>query len=142
MRTINAFLIVQLMTGRYNIRNYLNFGTLVRTETTFGHLFRNAGYATGICGKWQLGREVDSPQHFGFEESCLWQHTRRPRRYANPESTLDQFEDARPRDLDQQVEESTDQRKPAGRKKKKAECRCSRRYDQSGRRSRADAGAA
>ncbi len=75
---------VQLMTGRYNVRNYLNFGTLVRTETTFGHLFRNAGYTTGICGKWQLGREVDAPQHFGFEESCLWQHTRRPPRYANP----------------------------------------------------------
>ncbi len=75
---------VQLMTGKYNIRNYLKFGTLVRTETTFGHLFRNAGYRTGICGKWQLGREADSPQHFGFEESCLWQQTRRPPRYANP----------------------------------------------------------
>jgi arylsulfatase A len=75
---------VQLMTGRYNVRNYINFGTLLRTETTFGQLFKNAGYKTGICGKWQLGREVDSPQHFGFEESCLWQQTRRPPRYANP----------------------------------------------------------
>ncbi len=75
---------VQLMTGRYNIRNYLNFGTLVRTETTFGHLMKKAGYATGICGKWQLGHEADSPQHFGFDESCLWQQTRRPPRYANP----------------------------------------------------------
>jgi arylsulfatase A len=75
---------VQLMTGRYNVRNYLNFGTLVRTETTFGHLLKKAGYATGICGKWQLGREKDSPQHFGFDESYLWQHTRRPPRYANP----------------------------------------------------------
>jgi arylsulfatase A len=75
---------VQLMTGRYNVRNYLNFGTLVRTETTFAHLLKKAGYATGVCGKWQLGREQDSPQHFGFEESYLWQHTRRPPRYANP----------------------------------------------------------
>lgn len=75
---------VQLMTGRYNVRNYLNFGTLVRTETTFAHLLKNAGYATGICGKWQLGREVDAPRHFGFDESYLWQHTRRPPRYANP----------------------------------------------------------
>lgn len=74
----------QLMTGRYNIRNYINFGTLLRTETTFGHLLQKAGYATGICGKWQLGREQDSPQHFGFTESCLWQQTRRPPRYANP----------------------------------------------------------
>ena len=75
---------VQLMTGLYNVRNYLNFGTLVRTETTFGHVFQKAGFKTGICGKWQLGGEVDSPQHFGFAESCLWQHTRRPPRYANP----------------------------------------------------------
>lgn len=75
---------VQLMTGKYNIRNYLKFGTLPRTEITFGQLFQQAGYATGICGKWQLGHEVDSPQHFGFQESCLWQQTRRPPRYANP----------------------------------------------------------
>lgn len=75
---------VQLMTGRYNVRNYLNFGTLMRTETTFAHLLKKAGYATGICGKWQLGHEKDSPQHFGFAESLLWQQTRRPPRYANP----------------------------------------------------------
>jgi len=75
---------VQLMTGRYNIRNYLDFGTLIRTETTFGQLFKKAGYATGICGKWQLGREADAPQHFGFDEALLWQHTRLTPRYANP----------------------------------------------------------
>jgi arylsulfatase A len=75
---------VQLMTGKYNVRNYLNFGTLVRTETTFAHLLKKAGYATGICGKWQLGQEQDAPRHFGFDESCLWQHTRLVPRYANP----------------------------------------------------------
>jgi arylsulfatase A len=75
---------VQLMTGRYNVRNYVNFGTLMRSETTFGSLFKQAGYVTGICGKWQLGKEKDAPQHFGFDESYLWQHTRRPPRYANP----------------------------------------------------------
>lgn len=75
---------VALMTGKHNVRNYLNFGTLPRTETTFAHLLKQAGYATGICGKWQLGKETDSPQHFGFDESLLWQQTRRPPRYANP----------------------------------------------------------
>lgn len=75
---------VALMTGKHNIRNYLQFGTLPRGETTFAQLLRQAGYATGICGKWQLGKEADSPQHFGFEESLLWQQTRRPPRYANP----------------------------------------------------------
>lgn len=75
---------VQLMTGLYNIRNYVKFGTLPRSEKTFAHFLQQAGYATAICGKWQLGNEVDSPRHFGFDESCLWQHTRRPPRYANP----------------------------------------------------------
>src|SRR4051812_42072440 len=74
----------QLMTGVYNIRNYIDFGTLDRKATTFGHLMKSAGYVTGICGKWQLGHEDDSPQHFGFDESLLWQQTRRPPRYANP----------------------------------------------------------
>src|SRR4051812_31401324 len=35
---------VQLMTGKYNVRNYLRFGLLDPQATTFGHLFRNAGY--------------------------------------------------------------------------------------------------
>lgn len=75
---------VQLMTGKYNVRNYLNFGRLLRTEATFGNALKKAGYGTGICGKWQLGGELDAPQHFGFDEALLWQHTRRPPRYANP----------------------------------------------------------
>lgn len=75
---------VQLMTGRYKVHNYINFGHLPRSEKTFGNFFHAAGYATGICGKWQLGDEVDAPQYFGFNEALLWQHTRRPPRYANP----------------------------------------------------------
>jgi len=75
---------VQLMTGQYNIRNYINFGTLNPRAVTFAQLLKSAGYATCIAGKWQLGRDVDLPKKFGFDESCLWQHTRRPPRYANP----------------------------------------------------------
>lgn len=74
----------QLMTGRYNIRNYINFGTLDPQAVTFGNLLKQGGYATCIVGKWQLGRDVELPRKFGFDESCLWQHTRRPPRYANP----------------------------------------------------------
>ena len=75
---------IGLMTGMSNARNYIEFGKLDPKAVTFGHLFKNAGYATGIAGKWQLGREKDSAQKFGFDESCLWQQTRRPPRYANP----------------------------------------------------------
>jgi arylsulfatase A len=73
----------QLMTGIYNVRNYIEFGLLDPKATTFAHLLKKAGYATGICGKWQLGHAKDLPQQFGFDESYLWQHTRRPPRYAN-----------------------------------------------------------
>ncbi|MES2694498.1 MAG: sulfatase-like hydrolase/transferase [Verrucomicrobiota bacterium] len=74
---------VQLMTGIYNVRNYINFGTLDPQATTFAHLLKRAGYTTGICGKWQLGQGKELPQHFGFDDAFLWQHTVRPPRYAN-----------------------------------------------------------
>ena len=75
---------VELLTGLSNARNYHSFGVLPRDQTTVAQVLRGQGYATGVCGKWQLGREPDSPRHFGFDEAFLWQHTRRPPRYANP----------------------------------------------------------
>jgi arylsulfatase A len=74
----------QLMTGYYNVRNYTRFGRLEPDAVTFAHLLKKSGYATGIAGKWQLGGGFDGPKHFGFDEYCLWQLTRRPPRYANP----------------------------------------------------------
>ncbi|MEL7336977.1 MAG: sulfatase-like hydrolase/transferase, partial [Planctomycetota bacterium] len=86
---------VKLMTGRYNVRNYVKFGLLDRSQKTFAHQLSAAGYATCIAGKWQLGKQLDAPQHFGFQQSCLWQHTRGgrsnlngkriDRRYVNPQ---------------------------------------------------------
>jgi arylsulfatase A len=75
---------VQLMTGRYNVRNYINFGNMDPQAATFANLLKQAGYATCIAGKWQLGQDLGLPKKFGFDEHCLWQHTRRPPRYANP----------------------------------------------------------
>ena len=75
---------VELMTGMSNVRNYLRFGAINPSATTFANLLKNAGYATAIAGKWQLGKEPHLPQKLGFDESCLWQHTRRPSRYASP----------------------------------------------------------
>jgi len=75
---------VQLMTGQYNVRNYVMFDMLDPRSVTFGNLLKQAGYATGMVGKWQLGRDPELPKKFGFDEYCLWQHLRRPPRYANP----------------------------------------------------------
>ena len=82
---------VKLMTGQSNKRNYVKFGRLDRKLTTFAQLLKKADYATCIAGKWQLGKETDAPQHFGFDQALLWQHTRgrmdkkkHDTRYPNP----------------------------------------------------------
>ncbi|MEM1069902.1 MAG: sulfatase-like hydrolase/transferase [Planctomycetota bacterium] len=57
---------VQIMTGKYNHRNWRSFGILDPQETTFGHWMKEAGYATGIFGKWQL-TSYDPPDLPGAE---------------------------------------------------------------------------
>jgi arylsulfatase A len=46
----------KIMTGQYNVRNYVKFGLLDRGQTTFAHQLKAAGYKTCIAGKWQLGK--------------------------------------------------------------------------------------
>ncbi len=89
---------VKIMTGQYNYSNYDYFGHLKTSEHTFGHVMKNAGYATCIAGKWQLNglaykdeisdwNDSSKPNTLGFEEYCLWQLTKTGReggRYANP----------------------------------------------------------
>lgn len=75
---------VQIMTGLYNQRNYIRFGLLDPKAVTFAQLFKRAGYATCIVGKWQLAGGFDGPKRFGFDEHCLWQLTIRKSRYPNP----------------------------------------------------------
>ena len=80
---------VQIMTGKYNNRNYIRFGLLDPEAVTFAHLLRDAGYRTSVAGKWQLEGGFEAPGHFGFERYCLWQLTRRPSRYPNPGLEID-----------------------------------------------------
>lgn len=88
---------VQIMTGKYNYRNYTGFGMLKPGEKTFGHLLKEAGYKTCIAGKWQLygnphqrklfAPEVGThPKDAGFDEYCLWQIDNGPweARYKDP----------------------------------------------------------
>ncbi|MBI1318354.1 MAG: sulfatase-like hydrolase/transferase [Candidatus Hydrogenedens sp.] len=83
---------VAIMTGKYNSRNYIAFGILDPKETTFADYLKEAGYATGIVGKWQLcdskdapGVEGSHPLDTGFEDYLLWHYTKRGERYADPE---------------------------------------------------------
>ncbi len=88
---------VKVMTGQYNVRNYKSFGRLPRKELTFAHVLKENGYRTAIAGKWQLGNQVDSAKHFGFDRSFLWQQTKRREkkgttfdsRFTNPIFDLD-----------------------------------------------------
>jgi len=86
---------VQLMTGKYNFRNYLGFGILDPQATTFGHLLKAQGYATCIVGKWQLfgnakqrelagGQGGSLPFEAGFDHYRLWQVTEVGSRYKDP----------------------------------------------------------
>lgn len=51
---------VEFMTGQYNHRNWKYFGILDPNQKTFGHYLKDAGYTTGIFGKWQL-QSYDPP---------------------------------------------------------------------------------
>ncbi|MCP3962455.1 MAG: sulfatase-like hydrolase/transferase [bacterium] len=74
---------IKIMTGRYNHRNYAGFGKLDENEVTFGNVLRQAGYATGIGGKWQLGADRELISQFGFDEYCLWWLENKSPRYGN-----------------------------------------------------------
>jgi arylsulfatase A-like enzyme len=84
---------VQIMTGKYNYRNYTEFGVLKPGEHTFAHYLRNAGYTTCVAGKWQLAGHYKGsnykgigtpPEKAGFDEHCLWQVTQLGNRYWDP----------------------------------------------------------
>jgi hypothetical protein len=65
-----------LMTGQYSIRSGLSLvvipgtpNTLSARAITMGELFKSAGYATALFGKWHLGSEPQSlPTAHGFDE--------------------------------------------------------------------------
>jgi len=75
---------VEILTGLYGVRHYTQFGKIHPDVPTIAQRLKAAGYATAAVGKWQLGHDPDLPRRLGFDEYYLWQHTRRPPRYANP----------------------------------------------------------
>ena len=73
---------VKLMTGKYNWRNYVDFARMEPGQYTFAHFMREAGYATGLVGKWQLWSSENTPvsasqggtrpSEAGFDEYMHW----------------------------------------------------------------------
>ena len=104
---------VQIMTGKYNHRNWTYFGILDPKEKTFGHRMQAAGYTTFIAGKWQL-QSYDPPDwpnaerrrgtgmkvaDAGFDEYSLfhsWDTEDKGSRYPDPKmdnnGTIETFE--------------------------------------------------
>jgi arylsulfatase A-like enzyme len=89
---------VKIMTGRYNHRNYENWGILPKTEITFANLLHDAGYATFVTGKWQLKGHTllwdseepcclglgQTPLEAGFDDYLLFYLDGKGSRYADP----------------------------------------------------------
>ena len=64
----------ELLTGRYHVRSNV-FGTsagaerLNANETTLAEVFKDAGYSTGVFGKWHNGQQAPyHPNSRGFDE--------------------------------------------------------------------------
>ncbi|WP_114749873.1 arylsulfatase [Pleomorphovibrio marinus] len=66
-----------LMTGRYSLRTgvrdtYNGGAIMAPEEVTIAEMLKDAGYRTGIFGKWHLGDNYPSrPQDQGFDESLI-----------------------------------------------------------------------
>ncbi|MBW8036018.1 MAG: sulfatase-like hydrolase/transferase, partial [Planctomycetes bacterium] len=80
---------VEIMTGKYNFRNYTKFGQLDPKEITFANLLKDSGYETLVAGKWQLGGGAEKVAGFGFENHCLWHIEGRESRFWEPRIMID-----------------------------------------------------
>ena len=86
---------VALMTGKSNVRNYVDARTLRPGEYTIADLFGDAGYATAIAGKWQLQGKPNqvagvAADASGFDTYCLWHSDASDRRYWEPTFECDE----------------------------------------------------
>lgn len=90
---------IKIMTGLRNVRNYIGFSLLGKSERTIGHMMQDAGYKTAIAGKWQLlaaehynkrfRGKGSYPQDMGFDRHCLWQVEKLGSRFWKPMVTTD-----------------------------------------------------
>jgi len=63
----------ELLTGKYNSRNYFAWGIMDLTQKTIANILKDAGYKTCVTGKWQLDGGDNSIHTFGFDDYSVWQ---------------------------------------------------------------------
>lgn len=63
---------VELLTGKYNFRNYGKWGVLDTANRTFANMLKRAGYKTLVSGKWQLAGGDASIRKFGFDDYAVY----------------------------------------------------------------------
>ena len=75
------------LTGKYNFRNYSNWGYMSDSEKTIGNLMQDAGYTTGFFGKLQLTYNSATMKKWGWDTHLVFdliEDTVAFRRYKNP----------------------------------------------------------
>jgi len=76
-----------LLTGKYNFRNYTNWGHMDPSNKTIGNMLQDAGYSTCYAGKWQLDGYDASIHAFGWQKYSVWEPAKKTdpgSRYKNP----------------------------------------------------------
>ncbi len=63
---------VMLLTGKYNFRNYIDWGRIDTSQYTIANLLKDAGYATCVAGKWQLDGGDAAAHKTGFDSYLLF----------------------------------------------------------------------
>ncbi len=81
---------IALMSGKHNNRNLITKKAQHASDITFSDLFKRAGYATGIFGKWKQSRgtkEIPAKDYlyqFGWDEFCAFDLVKQGNRFFNP----------------------------------------------------------
>lgn len=81
-----------LVTGKYNFRNFDQYGVLGTDQRTFANMLHDNGYATAVYGKWAMDGGDTSIHIFGFDQYAIWNpykdfegdHDNKGSHYKNP----------------------------------------------------------
>ncbi|MFC7337288.1 sulfatase-like hydrolase/transferase [Haloferula chungangensis] len=85
---------IALMSGQTNDRNLLKVKSQHQSDITFGDVFKQAGYATGIYGKWKQTRgtrEIPGKKYisqFGWDDYCCFDVVTANQRFINPDLVI------------------------------------------------------